>query len=212
YDGQNGILLASRWPLNNREVIRLKSSFSNRVALFATIELVGFEPIEIACAHISTSNAVPPNYPEFTTWDEEMIDQIKTISTRLKQRAGNHPMLFFGDMNAGPAIGEEILALAVHVWNRIVEFGFISPAARSLTPFCSMCNDNTLRPNGSKDYLIDHVLVRDPAGGTELKPVCAYPIYDQRRIFKGYNGEWVDLHLSDHRGVVVKFHLTAVRQ
>src|SRR3989338_7893193 len=54
FDGQNGVLLASRWPLKNTEVLFLQASFSNRVALFATIEIKGYEPIEVACAHIST--------------------------------------------------------------------------------------------------------------------------------------------------------------
>ncbi len=87
YDGQNGIILASRYPLSHPEAIRLRASFSNRVALLATIEPDGFGPIEIACTHVSTWNELPPNQPEFADWNEEMIGQIETVSARLAERA-----------------------------------------------------------------------------------------------------------------------------
>lgn len=218
FDGQNGVLLASRWPLKNTEALRLQASFSNRVALFATIEIEGNEPIEVACAHISTRNEISPDNPKFANWNEEMNSQIDVISTRLKQRAGDRPSLFLGDMNAGPVLGEMITEYTPKVWSHIRELGFYSPAVDADPPFCTICADNTLRyvkivgnrlvPSyGKNNYLIDHVLVRNPAGGTELKTVSAYHFLTQVRNFKGYDGQLVKRHLSDHYGVIVDLRL-----
>ena len=208
FGGQNGGLLASRRPLMNVEALRLRASFSNRVALFATIDVEGYESIELVCAHISTTTPLLPNHPDFSTWDEEMIAQIEDVSKRLKQRAGNRPSVFLGDMNAGPAIGKEIAEEAPMVWKRIVELGFSSSAIEVASPaFCTMCKDNTLSGKSSSSTIIDHILVRDPSGGTQLEPVSAYPFFDKIRKFAGYDGEQVEKHLSDHCGVVVNFRL-----
>lgn len=207
YDGQNGVLLASRWPLKNPEALRLRASFSNRVALFATIELAGSEPIEVACTHLSTWNELPPNHPEFSDWDGEMIGQVEDISKRLFERAGKRPSLFMGDMNTGPSRGGDVVEAMPKVWRRIESLWFRSPAACAEPAFCSTCSGNTLRSPTARSYVIDHVLLRDPKGGTELEPVCAHPFIDQRRRFPGYDGGLVDSHLSDHYGVIVKFRV-----
>lgn len=208
FDGQSGVLVASRLPLRNPEVLLLPASFSNRVAVLFTVEIAGFEPIEAACAHISTSTDLPPNHPDFDNWDEEMIAQVNAISAKQKERAGNRPQLFLVDLNAGPQLGNNISETSPKVWRRVRQLGYSSPAAQAKEPFCTICKENTLREKGStNNYLIDHVLVRDPPGGTTLRPVVTHPYFDQRRIFRGYNGEWVDSHLSDHYGTVVKFNL-----
>jgi hypothetical protein len=84
--------------------------------------------------------------------------------------------------------------------------GFDSPAARADDPFCSTCSQNTLR-DSIRNYLIDHVLTRDPKGGTELEAVCTRPIFDQRRLFRSYDGQLVDSHLSDHFGTAVTYRV-----
>lgn len=208
FDGQNGVVLASRWPLQNQEVLRLRASFSNRAALFATVELAGHESIEVACAHISTETKLPPNHPDFSSWDEEMNAQIEDISARLKERAGNRPSLFLGDMNAGPALDGWISSEAPKVWKRIEELGFHSPAIYADEPFCTICEKNTLRSfPGRGNYLIDHVLLRDPAGGTQLEPILVHPFLDQLYTFRGYGIDWEESNLSDHYGVVVNFRV-----
>ncbi len=209
YKGQNDVLLASRWPLKNTEVMRLRTSFSNRVALFANIEPEGYQSVEVACAHISTKADLPPNYPGFDDWDEEMIAQIDDISVRLKERAGNGPLIFLGDMNAGPAIGGWIKSDSSKVWNHIMKLGFYSPAVEANPAFCSICESNTLGPKSSTNgnYLIDHVLMLNSSVGSGLKPISARPIFNQKRRFVSYYGEIVEMHLSDHYGVAVDFYL-----
>lgn len=208
FDGQNGVMLASPWPLKDVEAMRLRASFSNRVALFATVEEPGFGPVEVACAHISTTNELPPNHPEFSDWDEEMNAQIADISRRLEERARGRPQLFLADLNAGPEIASRNIRPAMpKVWSRTLSLGFWSPAAYCEEPFCSTCAGNTLRSPTAASYLIDHVLLRDPPGGVELEAACAHPYLGETRVFAGYDGRLVEQNLSDHRGVSVKFRL-----
>jgi len=213
YDGQNGVMLISRWPLKNREAVLLPSSIANREALFATVELEGREPLELACTHASTWNQLPPSHrgPDgrkmFDDWDEEMIAQMEIISDKLRQRAQGRPQLFLGDMNAGPDVGRTIKGDMPKVWGRIRALGFSSPAAQAEEPFCSVCEGNSLRDPGSRDKLIDHVLMRDPVGGSRLEPKCVRSVIDDghKRYFPGYGGTLMEEHLSDHYGVAVTF-------
>lgn len=217
YDGQNGQMLISRFPLAHTEAILLPSSIANRAALFATIELEGHESIEVACMHSATSNQVPPSHRgsdgkrTFSDWNDEMIGQVDIVSKRLKERAGNRPQLLLGDLNTGPGLGHDVTEDEPRVWSRIVSLGFTSPATQADHPFCSVCSDNTQRqienPNPG-NHLIDHVLVRDPPGGSTLIPVNVRRMFDADHLvyYRGYDGQLVEGHLSDHYAVAVSFH------
>lgn len=216
YHGSNGMLLASRWPLKNREVIRLPSSGVNRVALLATVDVPGMGEIEVGCTHLSSETLMDPIIPGFDEWSDEMVAQFDLAERRLKERAGERPQLFLGDFNAGPGRdgygmhwppthrGVELGRVAPRVWRRILRSGFHSPASRVKPTFCTTCSDNLIRL-GQTNHLIDHVLVRDPKGGLDLEAVCAHPWFDQPIPAITTTGEPVSLSFSDHYGAVVKF-------
>jgi endonuclease/exonuclease/phosphatase family metal-dependent hydrolase len=216
YGGQNGQLLVSRFPLKDKESILLPSSIANRVGLFATIELAGHESIEVACMHAATMNEVPPSHHGedgkrmFSGWHDEMEAQIDIVSKRLKERAGGRPQLLMGDLNTGPELKHGITAAESHVWSHILSLGFSSPAAEADDPFCSVCDDNSQRlieQDHPGNSLIDHVLVRDPPGGSTLTPVCTRRMFDTEHeiYYRGYDGQLVEGHLSDHYAVSVSF-------
>lgn len=94
YGGQNDVLLASKWPLLNREAIELPGSAANRVALFATIMLPSRGPVEVVCTHLTSgTDKAPPTDPRFKTWDEERDAQIRIIIQAMKSRSMNRPAL-----------------------------------------------------------------------------------------------------------------------
>ena len=110
-------------------------------------------------------------------------------------------------MNTGPDVGPSMRADMPGVWSLIRSLGFSSPAAQAEEPFCSVCRGNSLRDPNARDKLIDHVLVRDPIGGSTLTPACTRSILDaeHKRYFKGHDGLMMEEHLSDHYAVTVTF-------
>jgi len=200
--GGNGVILASRRPLKNRQVLHLESSGANRVALFSTISIPGKGEVEAACTHISSPQNIPPMHTGFRTWELEQRAQIRAISVMLDMRGGGQkPQILIGDMNAGPKIaGTGIAANQDRVYRSLMDEGFFSPAIDAAEPFCASCEDNTLR-RGGRNHLIDHVMTR----GTGLSPACASRVLDQPVIIEKWKGEKELSSLSDHYGVMVKF-------
>jgi endonuclease/exonuclease/phosphatase family metal-dependent hydrolase len=205
YGGQNGVVLLSKFPLKNVESVEIPSSGVNRLALMATVDVGGKEPIEVACTHITSEEAVPPLMSRFKSWSDEQKAQITVISKRLSDRAGTRPQLFLGDMNAGPDIPKaNIIARTNETWRHIEAQGFLAPTVSLDRQYCTICSHNTLR-KGAPNCVIDHVLLKDPPGGTDLVPTCSYPAMYEQVTVKGYDGTEVKTNLSDHFGVIVRF-------
>ena len=206
YGGRNGIILASRWPLLDKEAIRLPSSAANRVALFARVEVPGRGPVEVACTHLSAKNYLSPTHPAFGDWSEEQHAQLRQISEKLLFRAQARPQLFMGDMNCGQRHDPVNEPLMWGSWKLAADLGFVSPAEYAEPPFCSWCSGNHLTDSDG-DRLIDHVFVRNPDEGAALRPLTAYRILDEMIVFLDRRGKKIIAHLSDHYGVVVEFDL-----
>lgn len=217
YNGSNGTILASRWPLKNREVIRLPSSGVNRVALLATVDVPGMGEIEVGCTHLSSETIMDPIYPGFRKWADEMIAQFNLAEKRMRERANGKPQLFLGDFNAGPGRdgygasswppihrGVAVRRSATRVWRHIRKSGFTSAVTRVKPTFCTTCSDNELRGRG-KNHLIDHILLRNPEVGLELEAVCAHPWFDSPVRAVTTEGKSTKVNLSDHYGSVVKY-------
>lgn len=205
YGGRNGVILASRWPLRDKEAILLPASNANRVALFATVDVPGHGPVELACTHLSSDQEIPPYHSGYDEWDEEKEAQLAVIDARLTARAHGRPQLFVGDMNFGGARGEAVTDESGWVWYDAHERGFLDPAAYTVPGLCSICPSNSFVGPRGKGKLIDHALLRDPPGGLELTPTCVERLYDRPVTVTGYHGEPVTTSLSDHFGIRVKF-------
>lgn len=216
YGGNNGVILASRWPLQDKEVLSLPSSGANRVALLAGVDVPGKGRVEVACTHLSAKARVSPTNPLFGDWTEEQQTQLRSIAERLSARSADHARLLIGDMNFGQpneAIG--VSALMSSTWRLAADLGFVSPAEYADPPFCTWCSANTLVGRGD-DHMIDHVLVQNPVmsavpfasiGRTAVEPVCAYPVFRGTVAVTGRQRRSVQTNLSDHFGVIVEFNL-----
>lgn len=206
HGGNNGVMLASRLPLMDKEFVFLPSSNSNRVALFARVLLPEDRAVEVACVHISAGAPIPPSHSGYATWDEEKRAQFAIVIDRLLARAGDRPALLMGDLNVGPeAAGIE----ATHgdIWGDVVDRGFSSPALELERPYCTSCPANSFHDASDAPELIDHVLVHDPEGGTSLAASCSDPVFTQAVEVRGYDGAAVTTHLSDHFGARFLFRV-----
>jgi endonuclease/exonuclease/phosphatase family metal-dependent hydrolase len=207
YDGQNGVMLLSRWPLYDREVVFLPSSNANRPALLARVHVPGVpEPLEVACTHISSPQSIPPSHSGYPDWLAEQRAQTHVLLDRLAQRAGTRPTLFLGDANFGAARGTEIGDYYRPAYDDVIAAGYYDPAGETDPPICSVCGDNNVRgAPGPPGFLFDHVFFRDPAGGATLLPLCADRLLDRPVAAVGFDGSPIETDLSDHYAIRVKF-------
>jgi endonuclease/exonuclease/phosphatase family metal-dependent hydrolase len=205
YDGQNGVLLLSKFPLTNREAIELPSSGANRVALIATVDIPDIGPVEVGCTHLSSNPGVGilPTIKEYSTWEDEQIAQFTILSNRIKQRSKKNPLLILADINTSPKIKGNVNDAATPVWKTVTNLGWRSPATEVEESFCSMCPENPLR-NSRYGYLIDHVLIQ-PANNQKLTATCA------EAMFKDIYGDFFEKKytMSDHYGLKVQFKKAA---
>ncbi len=216
YGGNNGIILASRWPLLDKEVLPLPASGVNRVALLAGIDVPGKGRVEVACTHISAKARVSPTNAEFGDWTEEQQTQFRLVSEKLASRAPGRPHLLAGDMNFSQRNdAANIAPLMWSTWRLAADLGFVSPGEYAEPPFCSWCSANLLVGYGD-DNLIDHVLMRNPPPGVmpfaaltriAVAPVCAYPVFREPVTVTDRHGRPVTTNLSDHYGVIVEFDI-----
>lgn len=204
YGGSNGLLLLSRRPLRNREVVHLPASGSNRVALLATVEIAPGRSVEVACTHITTHLDQAPT-SGFRSWRLEQAAQFVRIDRRLRQRAGQRPQLLIGDMNFGQRHGT-VNAVMWPTWKLATDAGFVSPAEYARSPICSYCDDNRLA-GGLARVLIDHVLIRQSESHWGLRPVCAERVLEQPVVVTDRRGRRRLVSLSDHFGVSVAFKI-----
>lgn len=207
YGGRNGIILASRWPLLDKEAIMLPTSNANRVAILARVDVPGRGEVELACTHLSSSQAIPPYHSGYDDWDEEKAAQLEIVSRRLAERAAGRPQFFIGDHNFGGGDGASIEDESGWVWYRAHELGFSDPAAYVTPRLCSICSGNTFVGTRPRSKLIDHVLLRDPPGGIAVEPTCGERMYEGTVTVPGYEGSPVSTSLSDHYGIRMKFRL-----
>jgi len=206
YGGNNGVILASRWPLMDKTNVGLPSSGANRVALTARVEVPGKGPVEVVCTHLSASNEVSPTNPVFSDWAEEQQAQVRLISERLALRAAGRPQVFMGDMNFGQRNEPIVSALMWTSWRLAADLGFVSPVEYAEPPFCTWCRSNRLT-GAETDHLIDHVMFRNPSGGHGLVPVCSYRLFDKPIVILDWRGRKIVTNLSDHYGTAVELDL-----
>ncbi|MEY4722729.1 MAG: hypothetical protein RLZZ324_242 [Candidatus Parcubacteria bacterium] len=209
FDGRNGVLLLSKYPITDRQVIMLPSTGANRVALVGRVQVPGMSaPVEVACTHLSSPlSKLDPWQSGAHEWPEEQAMQYRKITDVLAKRAGGRPAIFLGDMNFGARHGETVEGVYEENMQLLREKGFTLPAASQEPPMYSQSNRNTFRKNDGPflTRMLDQIQVRDPKGGDALHPECARRILEEpvTVVVSGEGG--VETNLSDHYGVLQSF-------
>lgn len=206
HGGRTGLLLASRWPLTDRETMLVRATSANRAGLFATVHVPGIsEPIEVACTHLAASSKdLSPYHSELKTWHEEKRSELDAISERLARRAKGRPQLLIGDYNIAPMPGTNEPSGPDDLWQRVLDLGF-RPTPLAAAPVCTSCSDNTFR-RGQNSRVNDHALLRDPVGGAELEVCYGQRLFDRPVLVESRRRSGlVETNLSDHYGVRTVF-------
>jgi endonuclease/exonuclease/phosphatase family metal-dependent hydrolase len=201
YEGRNGVLLLSRYPIAATDMLLLPSYLNRRVVLHARVDVSGFGEISVFGTHLTPELGDSPPYGgEFGSWEQEQAEQIRLMHAWVQTLAPpDARTALLGDMNCGPE-KTDINAELPQNYALFNDQGWTSPYAESVDAQCSFCQDNPLvLDEYTSNILIDHILLQHvPASDT----VSSNRILDQRYSVQ-VEGETLDLPLSDHYGIAV---------
>ncbi len=177
FDGSLGLMLASKYPLENREFQDFidDSSGNHRGALYADIVLNDQTHL-VGCTHPTANQPTVP-YPtsgNHGSWEGESRYQHQQMIARANARAGSNPIFFAGDFNCSFANANRGIAAEFEpncqLW---LDDGFVDPSSERLP--CTYCVTENLvlieenASANSPDLLLDHVFVKNLATADEIR-------------------------------------------
>jgi len=209
FDGSNGLLLLSRYPLQDTQFIDFvdKSTTNHRVALFATIEIDGKHHI-LGCTHLTANLKDVPYTGSFSSWEEENYSQAADIISFHKKTYSYgtfnpHLIYLAGDFNCSMANNATgVIGDFEDSCQQFRDAGYFSPGMDKLG--CSFCEDNLLnmsKGEGEGNLLLDHVFIKYPLD-TDL-PTQVETVFNNVIEVETSEGKQ-DANLSDHFGVRVR--------
>lgn len=183
YGGSLGLMLASKYELQNREFQDFieDSSGNHRGALYAEVE-INEQSHVIGCTHPTANLEDTIAYPEsgkHGSWEGENRWMQEKMIAFANRKAGDNPMLFAGDFNCGLANASNGVDPEFpdncRLW---LVNGFSDPAADQLP--CTFCDDENLilqaDPGSAiENKFLDHIFVKNLVTS---RPIVADRVFD----------------------------------
>lgn len=173
YGGSLGLILASRYPLQNTEFQDFieDSSSVHRGALYAEVE-VNETTVVVGCTHSTADLSGSIEYPQsgkHGSWAGENLYQQDQMISFVKEKAGTRAIFFAGDFNCSIANEQEsVIAGFPDSCQRWLDDGFVDPGAAQLG--CTFCSNENLilspqavagGGGGEGDLFLDHIYVKN---------------------------------------------------
>jgi endonuclease/exonuclease/phosphatase family metal-dependent hydrolase len=188
WEGRNGLLLLSRYPIENPSYTPFDTVLVKRGVITATINKT-----TVQCTHLSSDLKTVP-YPQdrrLRSWVEEQQEQVEIL------RAATDPQrcsVLMGDLNTGPSTAY-ITAEAFPTWQQLTQTaGFEEPWDSRV---CTWCADNPL--GSGTTYQLDHIMLNNcPAFRPRYTRVLNQPLQ------VAAEGDMLETRLSDHYGLLAE--------
>lgn len=152
YEGENGLLLLSKFPIQNARFERLSSFLTTRGILLADIE-----GIKVGCTHLTARLSNPVYNGEYLDYESENAAQVERVMALMTTENTPAVKVLLGDFNNGPAVGDLSAELPEN-FSLFTENGWRSDNVEGDVPECTWCADNLIT-GGSANEAIDHILV-----------------------------------------------------
>lgn len=198
YDGSAGLVLLSKYPLENIGKVELQdiATINHRSAITAEINQNG-KKHRLLCTHL-TADLAPeiPYTGSFASWEAENRQQVKRILDQV-DKGDNTPLYLLGDFNCSLASKDGKVANQFH--KSCLDFharGFQDPA-HSAQIGCTFCGENSLIGSESVSHTIDHIFVKN------AKVEKVEKVYTEKIEAYTEQGK-IKTNLSDHFGVLIK--------
>ncbi len=202
FDGQNGVMLLSRYPLDDAEQLVLPGTWNRRTILRATVNLPNGAELDAYCNHLT------PIFNDFTFpytgqygdgltgpegWQAEQELQAQKLLDYVTSTSSDRPAVILGDLNAGRAYPEQDIVAEGEPTLDLLETQFTPAYAMDYTPQCTFCSENPVTGAEVSSW-IDHILIYNlPAEAV----TSTERVYDEAVV--PVDSETVPL--SDHYGV-----------
>ena len=202
FDGQNGVMLLSKYPLKNSAEWVIPGTWNRRTILSATVELPGGGEFDTYCNHLT------PIFDDFTFpytgqygegntdaagWQAEQELQAEKLIAHVEATSGERPAVILGDLNAGLAFPSENIVGEGEPTFELLADAYTPAYTEDYTPQCTFCSENPVTDTES-DVWIDHILLHELDAST---------ITETERIFDEdvVPVEGMMVPLSDHFGI-----------
>ena len=190
--GHNGLMILSRYPIQNQTFKELDHYFLRRSILSATVSTPLQGDIEVGCTHLSTAINFPPYLGSYESWEDEQNQQARDIV------AWKEFDVLMGDFNASPA-APGISEYTPEAYYIIADAGYFSPVQDSVAG-CTWCMDNPSASEEDGDLILDHIFFRD---GFAADRFISSTLFTEELTVKDFWGQNQKTWLSDHAGIMV---------
>lgn len=203
YDGNNGILLVSRYPMKDKGSLGLTSYGNYRMAIYATVQTGIYKPgigdVQVICTGLSKLS--DSEYDGLAgSWAQEQLAQVNEILA-IPEKEDVSQRVIMGDFNGNIAGGYNIIESNSAPVSAIISAGYYDPyfdiSEDDELP-CTVCAENPMvKP--VVNAVPDHIFFQRKRGF----------IYESKRTFinefiKFENNKKERYSLSDHYGLTVK--------
>ena len=197
--GHNGLMLLSPHALQATEMTNFESTFAQRSALHAVVDVPNFGRTDVYCTQLAGRHEEIDYAGEtYDSYRDEQSAQIDALLSWIDKTAETDQVVLMGDMGTGPAEGN-LEAEYPDNYKKFLDAGFNNPFLAGDSPPCTMCGSNTLVA-GNPNMTPDHIFV-DFGSQTEG---LAYPaverIFDETHRME-VSDVFMELHSSDHYGI-----------
>ncbi len=180
FDGQNGNMILSKFPLSNVEGYVLPAVGQKRVIVSASVEYEAGKSIDVHCGVLDGILESPFNYngPYSTAHDrqgyaDEQALQAQRVTEWVKKRSGSKPAI------VAVGIGSSIADLATGIQDlnpatpSALLGSFVSAEASDWTPKCTVCGAENNLCDKSQNYwehrIFLHNIVKDAVVSSERR-------------------------------------------
>ncbi len=202
FDGQNGVMLLSKYPLNDSAEWVIPGTWNRRTILRATVELPSGAELDTYCNHLTPifggitfpyTGQYGKGNTDAAGWQAEQELQAEKLIAHVEATSGERPAVILGDLNAGLEFPSENIDGEGEPTFELLADAYTPAYTSDYTPECTFCSENPVTDT-ENDVWIDHILLHqlDDSTITETERV-----FDENVV----PVEGMMVPLSDHFGI-----------
>jgi endonuclease/exonuclease/phosphatase family metal-dependent hydrolase len=170
YQGQNGVMILSRYPLSDVAEWVIPGTWTRRVIINATAKLPNGSELDIYCNHLTPifSNPVFLYTGQYggdaeaniEKWEAEQFLQAQKLIARVQSTSGDTPTVILGDLNTGLAFPDQTIIAEGPSTLELLQEEFPAAYTSDYVPQCTFCDTNPITGVAPGESVwIDHILL-----------------------------------------------------